>query len=102
MRRIVRGSIGAEEQHRFDEAPLWCAGIKRVRSDRLNGMLVAVPALWWLNQYVQSHLYDVTPTDPTAILPAAGLLLLAAAVAIWVPSRRALRLNPMTVLRDES
>jgi ABC-type antimicrobial peptide transport system permease subunit len=36
-----------------------------------------------------------------AILPAAGLLLLAAAVAIWVPSRRALRLNPMTVLRDE-
>ena len=39
------------------------------------------------------HLSLSDPTNPTATLPAAGLLLLAAAVAIWVPSRRALRLN---------
>jgi predicted permease len=65
------------------------------------GMLLALPAYWWLNRYVRSQLYGVSPTDPTSIASAAGLLLIAAAVAVFVPSRRALRVNPMSALREE-
>ena len=65
------------------------------------GMLLAVPAYWWLNRYVTTQLYNVSPTDPASIAGAAGLLLAAAAVAVFVPSRRALRVNPMTALREE-
>jgi hypothetical protein len=65
------------------------------------GMVLALPAFWWLNQYVSSQLYGVSPTDATSVLSAAALLLLAAVIAVWVPSRRALRVNPMVALRDE-
>jgi predicted permease len=65
------------------------------------GMVLAVPAYWWLNRYVTSQLYGVSPMDPASFATAAGLLLFAAIVAVWVPSRRALRVNPMTALRDE-
>jgi predicted permease len=67
----------------------------------VTGMLLALPAFWWLNQFVSNQLYDVTPTDPTSVLSAAGVLLFAALVAVFVPSRRALRVNPMTALREE-
>jgi predicted permease len=67
----------------------------------VTGMALAVPAYWWLNRYVTSQLYGVSPTDPTSFASAAALLLLAALVAVWFPSRRALRVNPMTALRDE-
>jgi predicted permease len=65
------------------------------------GMLLALPAFWWLKRFVSSQLYGVSPTDATAVLSAAALLLAAAAIAVWVPSRRALRVNPMVALRDE-
>jgi predicted permease len=65
------------------------------------GILLALPALWWLNRFVQSQLFGVTPTDPASIASAASVLLAAAVVAVWVPSRRALRVSPMTALREE-
>lgn len=67
----------------------------------VTGMVLALPALWWLDRIVRTQLYEVTATDPTAVATAAGMLLLAGAVAVWVPSRRALRVNPMAALRDE-
>jgi ABC-type antimicrobial peptide transport system permease subunit len=65
------------------------------------GMLLALPALWWLQRFVSSQLYGVSPTDPAAVLAAAGTLLLAALVAVWIPCRRALRIEPMMALREE-
>jgi putative ABC transport system permease protein len=65
------------------------------------GILIALPALWWVNRLVSSQLYGVTPTDPSAVGSAAAVLLAAAAVAVWMPSRRALRVSPMTALREE-
>jgi predicted permease len=65
------------------------------------GVLMALPALWWLNRYVASELYQITPTDPATIVTAIAILLCAAALAVWIPSRRALRVSPMVALREE-
>jgi len=65
------------------------------------GVVMALPALWWVNRYVASALYEVTPTDPATIVSAIAILLCAAAVAVWIPSRRALRVSPMVALREE-
>jgi predicted permease len=65
------------------------------------GMLLAVPVLWWLQQFIRSQLFDVSPTDPSAILFAVGTLLAAAVASVWVPCRRAMRIDPMIALREE-
>jgi ABC-type antimicrobial peptide transport system permease subunit len=46
-------------------------------------------------------LYDVSPADPLSSGAAIGLAAAAAAVAMWLPLRRALRVDPMIALRDE-
>ena len=65
------------------------------------GVLLALPALWWLTRFVESQLYEVAPTDPAAILLAVGVMLGAASLAVLMPSRRALRVNPKVALREE-
>jgi hypothetical protein len=65
------------------------------------GMLLAVPALWWLQRFVSSQLYGVSPTDPASILTAVGTLLVAAGLAVLVPFPRGLRIEPMIALREE-
>jgi predicted permease len=65
------------------------------------GILLALPALWLLQRFVSSQLYGVSPTDPSAVAAAAGTLVAAAALAVWVPCRRALRIDPMVALRQE-
>ena len=46
-------------------------------------------------------LYGVSPTDPLTLAGMALLLLAAAALASWVPARRATRVDPAAVMRAE-
>ena len=46
-------------------------------------------------------LYEVSPTDPAALLGACALLLGVAAVAAYLPARRATRIDPARALRAE-
>jgi ABC-type antimicrobial peptide transport system permease subunit len=48
-----------------------------------------------------SQLYGVSPLDPAAFITTAVFLLSAAAVAAWLPARRAARVDPVTVLRND-
>jgi putative ABC transport system permease protein len=61
------------------------------------GVAVAVGA----GNYVASLLYQVSPRDPVSLAEAAVVLVLVAAVASYLPARRAARVDPMTVLRDD-
>ncbi|HEY4273479.1 MAG TPA: ABC transporter permease [Candidatus Udaeobacter sp.] len=46
-------------------------------------------------------LYEVSPTDPVALIAATLMLASAALLACFVPASRATRVNPMTALRTE-
>ena len=65
------------------------------------GILVALPAAWWLGRFVSTQLFGVEPTDVVTIGGAVMLLLTVALLAGLVPSARAARLNPTTALRHE-
>jgi ABC-type antimicrobial peptide transport system permease subunit len=46
-------------------------------------------------------LYDIKPTDPLTMVLGAGLLGIATVVACLAPARRAARVDPASVLREE-
>jgi ABC-type antimicrobial peptide transport system permease subunit len=52
-------------------------------------------------QLIQSQLFGVEPSDPAAAGAAVTGLVLIAAIAVWLPARRATRVDPMVALRCE-
>jgi ABC-type lipoprotein release transport system permease subunit len=48
-----------------------------------------------------SLLFEVKPTDPATLIAVALLLAAVAALACYIPARRALSIHPMTALRRE-
>jgi ABC-type lipoprotein release transport system permease subunit len=54
-----------------------------------------------LTRYLASLLYGVQPLDSVAIIGAAAMLLVCAALAGWLPARRAATVEPMQALRSE-
>ena len=67
----------------------------------LLGVVIGTAAALALSRLVTSMLYEVTAFDPLSYL-ATGLILLAvAALACYVPARRAMRIDPIAALRQE-
>jgi len=50
---------------------------------------------------VSSRLYDVAPADPLSFAAAVAVLLGVAALAAWIPARRAAKVDPIASLRSE-
>jgi predicted permease len=65
------------------------------------GMAVGVAATAIGSRVIASQLYGISPLDPVAFAGAAGLFLLVATLAAWVPARRAARIDPIVALRCE-
>jgi predicted permease len=52
-----------------------------------------------LSRFAASLLYGITPTDPATFLGVPAVLIIASAVAILIPLRRAAKINPISALR---
>jgi ABC-type antimicrobial peptide transport system permease subunit len=61
------------------------------------GLLLSLAA----GRVLAKILYDVSPTDPFALISASLMLAIAALLACFFPANRATRVNPITALRTE-
>jgi len=91
----IRMALGAE---RADVLRLVIReGLKPV----LLGICIGLPAAIAGGRLIRSLLFDLEPSDPLTIVLATLLLLAVAALAGYLPARRAARVDPMTALRCE-
>ena len=68
-----------------------------IGSGTLVGLAVALAA----GRLLEQILYGVEPTDPLTLAIVFVMMLAIAALACWIPARRAIRINPVTALRQE-
>jgi ABC-type antimicrobial peptide transport system permease subunit len=74
--------------------------LRRVAWLVLAGIVLGTGLSMWAGKFVTTLLYGLKPTDPVTFVAAAALLMVVAAVAAWLPARRASRIDPMRVLRN--
>jgi putative ABC transport system permease protein len=67
----------------------------------LAGLAVGLPIGYWLALLTQSLIYGVTAKDPLTFIGIPLILLAATALAIFVPARRAMSIDPIVALRYE-
>jgi putative ABC transport system permease protein len=67
----------------------------------LIGVVIGIGGAFWLTRFLASFLFGVKAWDPTAFIATPILLAAVALIAIWVPARRATRVDPMQALRFE-
>lgn len=65
------------------------------------GVAIGVVAATAINRVFESQLVGVSPSDPTVMVAAAGILVMTALVACRIPVRRALGVDPAVALRHE-
>jgi putative ABC transport system permease protein len=67
----------------------------------LAGIAAGLAGAWWLTRLISSLLYEVKPTDGVTFASVSLVLLAVACLAVYLPARRATRLDPLTALRYE-
>jgi predicted permease len=65
------------------------------------GILIGIIASRALASSMQAVLFDIRPTDLATFAQVITVLLGAAAIASWLPARRALRIDPVSALRSD-
>jgi predicted permease len=65
------------------------------------GLAIGLAASWLLARTMTSILYGISATDSLTYAGVSALLLTIAAIASWIPARRAAGVDPALVLREE-
>ncbi|MBO0725306.1 MAG: FtsX-like permease family protein, partial [Blastocatellia bacterium] len=91
----VRMALGAQRKDVF--VLVVSQGLKLA----VMGLALGLVAALAVTRFVASLLYGVTATDPLTFIGVSLLLLLVAALANWLPARRATKVDPLIALRHE-
>ena len=91
----VRMAIGAQ---RSDVLRMVVGGGMKLA---LIGVVVGLAGAVLLARFVSTQLFGVTALDPASYGVTVGVLLVIAALACFVPARRASRVDPLVALRQE-
>jgi putative ABC transport system permease protein len=67
----------------------------------LLGLAIGVAGALWMTRFLGALLFEVSPMDPATFLAVGSVLTLAAALACYIPARRATRADPIAALRQE-
>jgi putative ABC transport system permease protein len=67
----------------------------------LAGLAIGLIASLYLVRVMRVILYEVEPSDPVAAVSMSALLLLTALFACWRPARRAMKVDPISLLREQ-
>ena len=65
------------------------------------GAIIGLGSAWGLTRLLQSFLFETSPHDPATFVAVPLLLLVVAALASWLPARRAAKVDPAVTLRAE-
>jgi len=65
------------------------------------GVVIGLAAALALSRFLVSVLFGIRPLDPLTFVSMAAVLLAAAAIASWLPARRAAALDPVETLRND-
>ena len=65
------------------------------------GMAIGLAGSFLLTRTMRSLLFEISPNDPVTIGVIALLVIVVAALASYIPARRATRVDPMVALRYE-
>jgi putative ABC transport system permease protein len=67
----------------------------------LAGVALGIPIAFGVTRVMRGMLYGITPADPVVFVCVPALLLVIAAVASYVPARKAMRVDPVVALKYE-
>ena len=67
----------------------------------LAGVALGIPLALWAARYVKSVLFGISPSDPLTVAATVATLVGVAALAGYIPARRAINVDPMVALRYE-
>jgi len=65
------------------------------------GVVVGAAGALAVSRLLASFLFGIKPSDPATYAVVAFVLLATASVAVYMPARRAMQVDPMTALREE-
>jgi putative ABC transport system permease protein len=94
-----RGEIGIRMALGADASAIVRMVLNRVGVLVAIGVAIGTVASAWASRFVVSFLYGFEPSDPTTFIVAGLVLMMVAALAAWLPARRAARIDPAAVLR---
>lgn len=91
----IRMALGAQNRKIMGE--IAARGFRYV----LIGIAFGLAAALVATRLLSLLLFEVKPTDPATYIIASAFLLASTMAAIWLPARRATKLDPLVALRDE-